>query len=242
MNKISTRESGRNELGEMSDLEAVDKLVDVKNLSLIEAGCAGGNAARELAERGATVLGVEPDPVQAESNRSQPPTPGVTLLEAGAEALPSGDSSVDGVFFFRSLHHVPPELMDKALDESARTLKPGGFLFVAEPALDCSFFEMMQPFNDEVEVRTLAQQALDRTAASRFESTEKYRCVQRPKFADFDAMVDLFTGMSFNRITREMIDQDVVRKNFDAARTDDGYVFEQPMLINIYRRPRALES
>lgn len=238
MNKISKTDGARIELGDLADMEAVDKLVDVKGLHLIEAGCAGGNAARDLAERGATVLGVEPDPVQAERNRSQPPTPGVTLLEAGAESLPAENISADGVFFFRSLHHVPPDLMDQALKEAGRVLKPSGFLYVAEPALDCTFFKMMQPFNDEYEVRTLAQQALDRTASKQFETTEKYRCIQRPKFDDFEAMIELFTGMSFNRITREMIDQPEVRKNFDSERTDDGYVFEQPMLINLYRLPR----
>ena len=239
MNKVSDIDNTRIELGEMSDLEAVDKLVDVKDLDLVDAGCAAGDAARGLAERGATVLGVEPDPVQAESNRSKSPTPRVTLLEAGAQALPAEDSSTDGVFLFRSLHHVPEDLMDQALNEAARVLKPEGFLFVAEPAMGCSFFWLMQPFHDESKMRTLAQEALDRTAGNLFEETAKYRCVQRPKFADFDAFVDMFTGMSFNRITRKMMDLPKVRKNFDAARTNDGYVFEQPMLINMYRRPRG---
>lgn len=238
MNKISKSDGTRIDLGELGDLETVDKLVDVKGLDLIDAGCAAGTAARALAERGATVVGVEPDPVQAQSNRSQPSTPGVTLVEAGTQALPAKDNSADGVLLFRSLHHVPADLMDTALEEAARVLKPKGFLYVAEPALDCTFFELMRPFHDESEARTQAQQALERTAGTLFEETAKYRCVQRPKFDDFDAFVDLFTGMSFNRITREMMDLPEVRKSFDAARTDDGYRFEQPMLINFYQRPR----
>ncbi len=239
MNRIAETENTRIELGELSDLDVVDKLVDVSGLDLVDAGCAAGDAARGLAERGATVMGVEPDPVQAESNRSKSPTPGVTLLEAGAQALPAEDNSADGVFLFRSLHHVPEDLMDQALKEAARVLKPEGFLFVVEPAMDCTFYRLMQPFHDERKMRTLAQAALDRTASGLFEEAAKYQCIQRPKFADFDAFVDMFTGMSFNRITREMMDQPEVRDNFDAARTDDGYVFEQPMLINIYRRPRG---
>lgn len=237
MNGITGSGDTRNDLGELGDLETVDKLIDVRGLDLVDAGCAAGDAARGLAERGATVLGVEPDPVQAESNRSQPATPGVTLLEAGAQTLPAEDNSADGVFLFRSLHHVPEELMDHALKEATRVLKPGGFLYVAEPAMDCTFFRLMQPFHDESKMRTLAQQALDRTACELFEETTKYTSIQRPKFADFDAFVDLFTGMSFNRITREMMDRPDVRKSFDAARIDDGYQFEQPMLINLYRRP-----
>ena len=115
----------RTDLGELTDLGAVDRLVTVKGLDLIEVGCAGDDMARRLAERGATVLGVEPDPVQAEKNRAQSPTAGVSLVEAGGEALPAEDHSVDGVLFFRSLHHVPAALMDKALAEAARVLKTG---------------------------------------------------------------------------------------------------------------------
>ncbi len=52
---------------------------------------------------------------------------------------------------------------------------------------------------------------------------------------DFEAMVDRFTSMSYNQITRDMIDCPEVRESFEAANTGDGYVFKQPMLINLYR-------
>ena len=50
MNKFSKTVADRVELDELSDLEAVDKLIDVNGLDLIEAGCAAGNAARGLAD------------------------------------------------------------------------------------------------------------------------------------------------------------------------------------------------
>ncbi len=227
----------RTDLGEMNDLDVLDRLVSVRGLDLVEVGCAGGNIARSLADRGATVLGVEPDTEQAEKNRSQSPTPHVTLVEAGGEALPTEDNSVDGVLFFRSLHHVPPALMDKALVEAARVLKPGGFLYVVEPSMESNQFALTRPFNDETAVRTLAQQALAKTAARLFEETAKYVYMMHPHHADFETMVTSFTGRSFDAMTREMIDVPEVRKHFEAARIDDGYVFDQPMLVNLYRRP-----
>jgi len=224
----------RTDLGELTDLDAVDRLVTVEGLDLIEVGCAGGNAARGLADRGATVFGVEPDPVQAKKNRAQPPTANVALVEAGGEALPAEDHSVDGVLFFRSLHHVPAALMDKALAEAARVLKPGGFLYVAEPSMEGSYFAFTRPFNDETEARTLAQQALNRAATAGFEETGRYVYTLHPRYTDFESTVVHFTNMSFNRITREMIDVPEVRKHFDAARTEDGYIFDQVMLVNVY--------
>jgi len=226
----------RTDLGELSDLDAVDRLLSVRNLNLVEVGCAGGDTARGLAERGATVLGVEPDPVQAEKNRSQPPTPGVTLVEAGGEALPAEDRSVDGVLFFRSLHHVLPALMEKALAEAARVLKPGGFLYVTEPSMEGSNFALSRLFNDESEWRILAQQALDGTAAAGFEETGRYVYMLHPRHADFASMMARFTGVSYNRIASDKINVPEVRRRFEAARTEDGYVFDQPMLVSMYRR------
>ena len=236
--KIISDAIDRIKLGELNDIEAAEKLVSVNGLEVIEAGCAGGAAARGLAKRGAKVLGVEPDPVQAALNRDHPTTAGVTLLEASAQALPADNESFDGVFMFRSLHHVPETMMDKALTEASRVLRPDGFLYVAEPAMNGSFFDLMLPFHDESEVRILAQQALDRTAGNLFTETAKYSCFQQPKFDKFAALIDVFVGMSFNRITRDMIDRPQVRENFDAAQTESGYVFIQPMLINLYRGVR----
>ena len=229
----------RSELGELGDLDALEKIVPIAGKKLIEAGCAAGDTARRLAERGADVLAVEPDAAQAEKNRSAPATAGVKFVEAGAQALPAEDASVDGVLFFRSLHHVPRALMDAALTEAARVLKRNGFLYVAEPGLDGSHFALMRPFNDEFEVRTLAQQALMRAAAPLFEEAAHYVYMQRPKHDNFDAMLNKFSSLSYNPIARELIDQPEVRKNFEAAKTPDGYVFEQPMLVNFYRRVRS---
>ena len=229
----------RTDLGELGDLDALQRVVNVAGLSLIEAGCAAGDTARGLAERGARVLAVEPDAVQAEKNRGAPAAPGITFVEAGAEALPAEDASVDGVLFFRSLHHIPRELMDAALVEAARVLKPDGFLYVAEPGIEGSHSKMMRPFNDEFEVRTLAQQALENSAQPRFEETARYVYMQRPRHENFAAMVTKFSSLSYNPIARELIEQDEVRKNFEAGKTDDGFVFEQPMLIDFHRRVRG---
>jgi len=229
----------RKELGELNDLEALAVIVDIAGLNLIEAGCAAGDTARALAEVGATVLAAEPDAAQAEKNRGKDPTPGVNFVEAGAEALPADDASADGVLFFRLLHHVPRELMAPALTEAARVLRPDGFLYVAEPGMAGSHFKMMRPFNDEFEVRTLAQQALEKCAEPLFAETERYLYMQRPRHESFDAMVNKFSSLSYNPIPRELIEQDEVRRNFEACKSDDGYVFDQPMLVDVFRRVRG---
>ena len=146
--------------GESTDLAVLDRLVQVRGRSVIDVGCGGGALARSLAERGAIVLGVEPDPAQAERNRDASETDGVTFAEGRAEALPGDEGAVDGVIFGRSLHHVPEAAMRPALQEARRVLGEGGFLYVLEPVMEGAFSAVMKPFHDETEVRRQAREAL----------------------------------------------------------------------------------
>ncbi len=233
-------ENARKDLGRLNDLEAIDRLLAVKGLKLLDVGCASGAQDRELVARGATVLGVEPDPVQAEKNRNAAPLQGLQFVEARAQALPADDQSMDGVFFFRSLHHVPMDAMDAAFAEAARVLKPDGFLWIVEPGMTGTHFPLMRPFHDETVVRNAAQAALARNSNKLFESVELFQYFVYPRFTDFAAFVNQVTGQTFNNIQRSQVETDAVRAKFEAARTKDGdYVFEQPMLLNLHRRPKA---
>lgn len=227
----------RKDLGERTDAAAIAALLSVNGLSIVDVGCGPGNVARELCALGATVLGAEPDPIQAKKNREAPPAAGLTFIEASAENLPLEPGSVDGVFFFRSLHHVPIGHKEAALAEAARVLKPdSGFLCVVEPAMTGTHFKVMRPFNDETQARTEAQAALDHVGMQLFRSEERYHYVQFPRYQNFEAMVARVTGQTFNSIRRESVETDEVRRFFEAGRSDNGeYIFDQPMLLNLYR-------
>ena len=112
-------------LGCATDIEIIGRLVELEGRTIADVGCGDGRVARALADLGATVVGVEPDPIQAAKNREADAHPGVTLIEGAAERLPQDTASVDGVIFSKSLHHVPREGMDAGLREAARVLKPG---------------------------------------------------------------------------------------------------------------------
>ena len=145
-------------LGERADVDAVDALASVAGLTVVDVGCGAGKASRDLAALGATVIAVEPDPIQAAKNRAADPTPGVVFHEGRAERLPVASGSANGAFFFRSLHHVPIERMELAIVEVARALNPEtGFLCVVEPGMDGTHFRVMRPFNDETRVRNAAR-------------------------------------------------------------------------------------
>lgn len=234
----------RTELGERTDLGAVCELVDVAGLKLVDVGCGPAAVSREFARLGAEVLGVEPDPVQAEKNRQAEPLAGFTFAEGGAENLPLESGSVDGVFFFRSLHHVPIGRMDAALVEAARVLKANtGFLCIVEPGITGTNFPVMRPFHDETHVRNEAQAALARMRGKLFREEAYYGYVQYPRHKSFEALVERVTGATFNNIKRDQVETDEVRALFEAGRTEEGdYRFEQPMLLDLYTGVRALQD
>ena len=225
-------------LGYATDIEIIGRLVELEGRTIADVGCGDGRVARALADLGATVVGVEPDPIQAAKNREADAYPGVTLIEGAAEHLPQDTASVDGVIFCKSLHHVPREGMDAGLREAARVLKPGnGFLYVVEPDVRGAFSQLAKPFHDETQVRAWALDALTRVADKIFGEVEEYWYTITNKFDDFDGFASRMSGTSYNAIQRDDIEAANLRQAFEGGRCDDGYAFDNPMRVRLYRRP-----
>lgn len=232
-------ESRTNDLGVARDIDILDRLVSWQGLNVIDCGCGDGSLAKALAKRGARVTGVEPDSVQAAKNRDAELPEDVTLLEAPAQQLPFADGSSDVVVFSKSLHHVPKEHMDGALEEAARVLKSDGVLYVLEPDIRGQFSQMVRPFHDETIVRADALEALGRTADHIFEDVEEYWYTNVVKFPDFDALVQRMSGSTYNEIDGHRIDTPPVRAAFEKGKAEEGYEFTNLMRVRLYRRPKA---
>ena len=228
-----------NYLGESTDIEVLSRLVDWADRFVVDAGCANGALATALAMRGATVLGLEPDPVQAAANREAKAVPNVTLIEASAENIPREDHSVDVVVFSKSLHHVPAAAMDSVLREAARVLKPdSGLLIALEPDIRGDYSVLVKPFHDETVVRGQALAALDRTARSLFNSMDEYWYSTEMRFANFDIFVDRAAGQTYNGHDRAKVSAPPIRAAFEKSRQGEDYVFNDLMRVRLYRGVR----
>lgn len=223
------------DLGDTTDLAVVDRLVEVAGRAVIDAGCGAGDLARALAARGAAVLAIEPDPAQAAKNAAATPVAGVTFANAPAQAIPVAACSQDGIFFSKSLHHVPAAAMDAALSEAHRVIKPEGFVYVIEPDTVGAYFELLKPFHDETEVRALARAALARTADRLFDSAETYVYRSFAEFPSFAFFRQRYLDATYLSVDPAKIA--AVEKRFAAGRAGERYRFEQRMWLRLYRRP-----
>lgn len=163
-----------------TDLAVLARLAPTAGRDVVDIGCGPGALARALVRAGARVVGVEISEAQLAAARAadaaegeQPGTSADTDGEARprylvgrAQALPLEDASMDLAVFMRSLHHVPPTDLMLALAEARRVLRPDGWLYVAEPLTEGSFFELTSLVEDEIEVRAAAQRALDGAGAA----------------------------------------------------------------------------
>lgn len=119
--------------------DAFFALVPEPGRATLEVGCGEGRVARDLAERGHAVTGVDTSPTLLRAAADAHPDG--TYALADACALPFGDGSFDLVVAYNALMDI--EDMAGAVSEAARVLAPGGAvcLCVTHPMADVGRFD-----------------------------------------------------------------------------------------------------
>lgn len=217
-----------------------ESLMDLDHKDILELGCGTAQLTRLIAEGGTgrRVIALEVDRIQHDKNLAIDDLPNVRFELAGAQAIPLADASVDRVFMFKSLHHVPVASMDDAFAEIARVLRPGGLLYVSEPIYDGDFNDILRLFNDEREVRQAAF-AAERRALERgqFELRGQHffrAPMHFDDFADFERRVLGVTHSEFD-LSDDIHRQ--VQARFAEHAGDDGADFAQPIRVDLMQRP-----
>ncbi len=222
------------DLGVSTDVKALRNIFNPDGLKLVDVGCGAGDLARKLAWVGATVLGVEPDSIQAQKNAQAESVTNVEFVEAVAAEMPVDDATVDGVIFSLSLHHVPRDDMQASLEKARRALKPGGFLAVVEPLLEGTYNHCIELFHDETEVRHQAIDALEKYARPQFKNWQQYFYTTETRYENFDAFAGRYINMTYNSFNTDVICSDAVRERFEACRDGDDYLLLSPMRIDFF--------
>jgi ubiquinone/menaquinone biosynthesis C-methylase UbiE len=103
---------------------------------VLEIGCGTGNLALLVAHRyrGATVVGLDPDPLALARARRKATRDGLPVQWdlGSAGDLPYPDASVDRVLSALMFHHLDEAEKHRALSEIKRVLRPGGRLHLVD--------------------------------------------------------------------------------------------------------------
>ena len=219
--------------------EIYQRLLALDGKDILELGCGSAAITRDIATSGTDrrITALEVDEIAHEINLQTGGLPNVTFGLAGAEDIPLEDESVDVVFMFKSLHHVPVDLMDKAMREIRRVLKPGGLVYISEPVYAGEFNEILRLFHDERKVREAAfgavKKAVDEGLFSLVEETFFNSPMQFESFADFENRI-LKATHTEHRLDEELYKR--VRQRFEAHVGDGGARFLMPVRVDLLKK------
>ena len=140
------------------EAEIYERLLTLDDKHILELGCGSAQITRNIATTGSgrKITALEVDEIAHNNNLQITDLPNVRFELSGAQQIPLDDESVDVAFMFKSLHHVPLDLMQPSMHEIKRVLKPGGHVYISEPIFDGDFNEVLRLFHDEQKVREAA--------------------------------------------------------------------------------------
>lgn len=221
------------------ELDLLQSLVDLgTNTRIIELGCGAAQLSRNLLNRfpACEVTGLEVDERQHAKNLLKPQQ-GLHLLQAGAQAIPFADGQFDLALMLKSLHHVPMDLLDQALGEVHRVLRPQGLLYVSEPVFAGPLNEVMRLFHDEEIVRAAALRAVQAAVASgRWEQVSETHFEMPVYYRDFADFEQRMIGVTFVTHSLNASTLAAVRARFEQNMSADGAHFVRPMRVNLLRK------
>jgi SAM-dependent methyltransferase len=222
-----------------TELDVMRENLVLRDQRILELGCGAAWMTRLLMEhfQHAELVATEVDRIQHRKNLAIDDLPCVDFRYGGAEAIDAADGSFDAVFMFKSLHHVPAQLMDQALGEIHRVLKPGGLAYFSEPVYWGDFNTLMSLFNDEQVVR---QQAFDALCGAvrrgDFESRAEVFFQVPGTYESWEIFDRRFIQVTHteHRLSPEQYQR--VKDAFMAHMTPEGAYFLKPQRVDILSR------
>ena len=127
--------------------------LNLDNKTILELGCGNATITKQLALNGSNrkIIACEVDEIQYKKNLLLN-IENIEFKLNPAQEIQLEDESVNMVFLFNSFHHIPRNLMKKALQEIKRVLKPNGLVYISEPIYTGKANELYSIYNDKEEV------------------------------------------------------------------------------------------
>ncbi len=221
------------------EYEIYNELLSLDDKHILELGCGNAEITRNIATSGKNlkITALEVDDIAHKKNLLITDLPNVSFALSGAQEIPLPDESVDVVFMFKSLHHVPLELMELSMHEIRRVLKPGGFAYISEPVFAGDFNEILRLFHDEQKVRQAAfcaiKKAVDEGLFNLVDEIFFHSPMKFENFAEFENNTIKATHSS-HKLDETLYK--LVKQRFEQHIGDDGAHFLMPMRVDLLQK------
>lgn len=219
--------------------EVYNRLLSLDNKHILELGCGGAEKTRDIATSGVNrrITALEVDEIAHQKNLQISDLPNVKFVLSGAQEIPLGDESVDIVMMFKSLHHVPMELMEISLREIRRVLKPGGLAYISEPVFSGDFNEILRLFHDEQKVREAAFHTVKKAVdEGMFQLVEETFFNTRGHYRDFAEFENTIINATHSQHHLDAGLYEQVRQSFEKHMGDDGAHFLTPVRVDLLQK------
>ena len=221
------------------EAEVYNRILSLDNKHILELGCGTAQKTRDIATTGVnrTITALEVDEIAHRKNLRISDLPNVEFVLAGAQKIPLDDESADIVLMFKSLHHVPVELMDVSLREINRVLKPGGLAYISEPIFSGFFNDIMSLFNNELVVREAAFQTLKNVVDEGLFHLVRQTFFNTPRhYKDFAEFEDTVIKASHSHYELDAALYGQVKQNFKKHLGKDGAHFLSPNRVDLLQK------
>ncbi|MDD5241983.1 MAG: class I SAM-dependent methyltransferase [Sulfuricella sp.] len=218
-----------------------ESVLPLAGAHVLELGCGKADKTRAIAQTGiASMTALEVDKIQHEKNLQITDLLKVSFRLGGAEDIPAEDNQFDIVLMFKSLHHVPPGMMDRALTEIGRVLKPGGLAYLSEPVYAGDFNDILRLFHDEKTVREAAFAAVERAVQGGMFDLVEQKFFSTPghfdSFEQFEQHILKVTHTD-HRLAPELYQ--AVKDKFMRHMTAQGADFINPVRVDLLRKKQT---
>ena len=220
--------------------EIYTRLLPLKGAHVLELGCGRADKTLAIAKscEVAAITALEVDEIQHAKNLELPDLPAsVRFDRGGAEAIPAADASFDIVLMFRSLHHVPVNLMPQAIAEIHRVLKPGGLAYFSEPVYAGEFNDILRMFHDEKAWREAAFGAVVQAVHSGMFELVCQKFFSTPgHFDSFEQFEKRILKVTHTQHRLSPALYQAVREKFMQHMTPQGANFRNPVRVDLLRK------
>ncbi len=212
---------------------------NLNNKVILELGCGAASMTQKIASTGfdRKVIAYEVDSIQHEKNLKLK-LDNVEFVLCGAQEIQLEDASVDAIFMFKSFHHIPKELMLKALEEIERVLKPGGLAYISEPLFQGQQNELIAMFHDEEQVRIDAFEAIKSfVEQDKIKLFKEMFFYQESSYKNYEDFKNKQMNLSYNDDNiSKTLEEEIKEKYLSFANKDESAYFLKPFRVDILQK------